>query len=445
MERETIVQTGLQLAEKAGADEVETYFLDRDNLTIEVRGGKLETLHRSRERGLGIRVVKAGSFGYAFTSDLGQAAVADTVELAVQGAKYSSLDSGASLPTPASYDRSLAQFDGKIEETPLEAKLDLALAIEQAALNTDTRITKSERAAYEENDYTVLLANSHGLRVSYRANFCGGYVWVVAEANGDVQTGSGLSYSTQLAQIDPVAIGQEAALEAVRLLGARPIKTQKLALVLPPQVAAQFLGILATALTAEAVQKGRSLFADQIDKQMASPVVTIIDDGSLVGGINTAPTDGEGVPSERTILVENGVLRTFLHNSYTAGKEETVSTGNGVRGSFKTTPEVGPTNMFFRPGTASEEELIQSVDQGLYVFDLMGAHTANPISGDFSLGATGLLIEQGKLTRPVRQVILAGNIQDMLNQVQAVASNLRFYLGFGSPALLVEPLTISGD
>ena len=167
-----------------------------------------------------------------------------------------------------------------------------------------------------------------------------------------------------MAQIDPVTIGQEAALEAVRLLGARPIKTQKLALVLPPQVAAQFLGILATALTAEAVQKGRSLFADQMDKQMASPVVTIIDDGSLVGGINTAPTDGEGVPSERTILVENGVLRTFLHNSYTAGKEETVSTGNGVRGSFKTTPEVGPTNMFFRPGTASEEELIQSVDQG---------------------------------------------------------------------------------
>lgn len=445
MERETIVQMGLKLAEKAGADAAEAYFLEHDNMAIEVRGGKLETLQQSREQGLGIRVIKAGSLGYAFTSDLNRTTLEEIVELAVQGAEYSNLDSGARLPFCASYDLSLAQFDSSIEKTTLDAKMNLALAIEQAALSADKRITKSERAAYEENNYAVFLANSNGLCVNYRGNFCGGYVWVVAEADGDIQTGSGLSYVTKLSKIDPASIGQEAALEAVRLLGAKSIKTQKLALVLPPQVATQFLGILATALTAEAVQKGRSLFAGKLDQKIASTVVSIVDDGSLADGIKTAPADGEGVPSQRTVLVEDGVLRTFLHNSHTAFKEGTESTGNGVRGSFKTAPEVGPTNMFFSPGTASEDELVQSVDKGLYVFDLMGIHTANPISGDFSLGVTGVLIENGKFTHPVRQVVLAGNIQDMLSQVQAVASNLRFYLGFGSPTLLVEPLTISGN
>lgn len=444
MKEENIVRTGLKLAMATGAEAAEVYFMKRDNLTIEVRSGKLETMQQSCDQGLGLRVVKAGSIGYAFTSDLSPTALKDTAEAAVESAQYSSLDSSAQLPPAMRFDPSLVQFDPHLAKTPLEAKIDLALAIERSALSYDKRITKSERAAYEENDYTVLVANSNGVQVDYRNNFCGGYVWVVAEADGDTQTGSSLLYATELAKIDPVIIGQEAAQEAVRLLGAKPIPTQKLALVLPPQVATDFLHILAAALTAEAVQKGRSLFAHQLGNPIAAPTVTIIDDGSLPGGINTAPTDGEGVPSQRTVLVQDGILQTFLHNFYTAQKEGTVSTGNGVRSSFKTTPEVGPTNMFFAPGTVSEDELIQSVDKGLYVFDLMGTHTANPISGDFSLGVSGVLIEKGKFTRPVRQVVLAGNIRDLLNQVQAVGSNLRFYLGLGAPTLLVEPLTISG-
>jgi PmbA protein len=445
VDEEKIIQMGLEMAAASGAEVAETYFVKRDNLTIEVRGAKLETMKQSCDRGLGLRVVKAGTIGFAFTSDLSSEAVKEAAMTAVQSAQYSSLDAGAIFPGSAAYDLSLAQFDRQLEQTPLEAKLDLALAIESSALACDKRITKSERAAYEENDYTVIVANSNGVHVNYRTNFCGGYVWVVAEADGDTQTGSGLIYATELAKIDPNAIGEEAALEAVRLLGANPISTQKLSLVLPPQVATQFLGILASGLTAEAVQKERSLFAHQVGNSVATSKVTIIDDGTLPGGISTAPADSEGVPSQRTVLIQDGILKTFLHNSYTANKEGVASTGNGVRSSFKTTPEVGPTNMFFAPGTLSEQELIQSVDKGLYVFDLMGTHTANPISGDFSLGVTGLLIEKGKFTRPVRQVILAGNIRDLLNQIQAVGSNLRFYLGLGAPTLLVEPLTISGE
>lgn len=444
MDPRELVTTGLKLGQEAGADQVEAFFLEHTALTIEVRGGRLETLRQSTERGLGIRVLQAGSLGYAFSSDLSPAALKETARAAVANAGYVALDPARRLPSPAQGKPELAQYDEDIATTPIAAKIDLALAIEKAAFAEDKRVTKSERAAYEEGHYQVAIANSLGLEASYRGNFCGGYAWVVAEADGDAETGSGLSYTTELKNLDPNAIGREAAQEAVRLLGAKPISTQKLALVLPPQAATQFLGMLAPALTAEAVQKKRSLFAGRLGEDVGSPAVTIVDDGTLSGGINTSPVDGEGVPTQRTVVMEKGTLRAFLHNSYTAAKDGTRSTGNGTRSSFKGAPEVGPTNMFFAPGEVKAEELIGGVSKGLYVFDLLGTHTANPISGDFSLGATGILIENGKLTQPVRGVVIAGNVVALLRQIQAAASDLRFFLGFGSPTLLVEPLTVSG-
>lgn len=439
-----LVETGLKLSHRAGADEAEAFFLEHSSLAIEVRGGKLETLRQSKERGIGLRVLKGGSLGYAFTSDLSSSALTEAAQAAVANAACVTPDEARLFPAPADWDRALAQYDPAIAGTPIEAKIDLALGIEQAAFAHDRRITKSERAAYEEGEYQVAIANSHGLKAGYRGNFCGGYAWVVAEEAGDSETGSGLFYTTKLGELDAGAIGREAAHEAVQLLGAKPIPTQKLALVLPPQAATQFLGILAPALTAEAVQKKRSLFAGRLGEQVGAAAVTIIDDGTLPGGINTSPVDGEGVPTQRTTLVAQGRLENFLHNAYTAAKEGKRSTGNGMRSSFKGAPEVGPTNMFIAPGHAAPQELIAGVDKGLYVLDLMGTHTANPISGDFSLGATGILIEHGRFTQPVRGVVIAGNAITLLKEIQAAASDLRFYLGFGSPTLVLGPLTVSG-
>ncbi|MGI6604295.1 MAG: TldD/PmbA family protein [bacterium] len=444
MEPRDLVDTAIRLGKEAGADQVEAFFLEHSNLSIEVRRQRLETLRQSKERGIGIRVLKGESLGYAFTSDLTPEALRQSAESAVDNAKYVSPDPARCLPGSETIDLALAQFDPELKATALEKKIDLALAIEQAAFEQDKRISKSERSVFEEGEYLVAVANSYGLNVSYKGNFCGGYAWVVAEENGDAQTGSGLFYSTRLSKIDPEEIGKEAAQEALSLLGAEPVPTQKLALILPPQAATQFLGILAPALTAEAAQKGRSLFAGRVGQHVASDTVTLVDDGTLRGGINTAPVDGEGVPSQCTVLLEQGVLKGFLHNSYTAAKDGTCSTGNAMRGSFKGLPNVGPTNLFFAPGTAKPQDLVGSVKKGLLVLDLLGTHTANPISGDFSLGATGILIENGHLTRPVRGVVLAGNVVTLLKQVQAAADDLRFYLGYGSPTLLVGPLTVSG-
>ncbi|HHW45006.1 MAG TPA: TldD/PmbA family protein, partial [Desulfotomaculum sp.] len=231
---------------------------------------------------------------------------------------------------------------------------------------------------------------------------------------------------------------------AVRMLGARPVATRRAAVILEPYVATGFLGLLGPGLTAEAVQKNRSPFAGKVGQQVASTMVTVLDDGAMAGGIASAPFDGEGVPTGRTVLIEGGVLKGFLHNTYTAARDGVQSTGNGVRGSFKSTPEVGTTNFFIQPGTVSPEQLIRDTASGLYVTEVMGMHTANPISGDFSVGAAGILIENGQLTRPVRGVAIAGNLLELLNHVDGVAGDLTFFGGRGSPTIRVARMSISG-
>ena len=221
--------------------------------------------------------------------------------------------------------------------------------------------------------------------------------------------------------------------------------TQKAAVVLDPYIATNFLGLLSPALSAEAVQKGRSLFAGKVNQAVASPLITVVDDGRLPGGIASAPFDGEGVPTSETVLIDQGQLKGFLHNTYTAAKEGVSSTGNGVRSSFKSTPEVGSTNFFIRAGEKSPEQLIKEVPKGLYVTEVMGMHTANPISGDFSVGASGIWIEKGELTRPVRGVAIAGNIMDLLGAVDAVGSDLEFFGGKGAPTLRVSSMSLSGS
>jgi PmbA protein len=229
------------------------------------------------------------------------------------------------------------------------------------------------------------------------------------------------------------------------MLGAAPVATRKAVVLLDPYVATGFLGLIGPALTGEAVQKGRSLFAGKVGERVASDKITIIDDGLLGGGIASAPFDGEGVPTSRTILVKKGDLRGYLHNTYTAAKDGVQSTGNGVRSSFKGTPEVGMTNFYIEAGQIPVEQLIKDISSGIYVTEVMGMHTANPISGDFSVGVSGLLIENGELTRPVRGMAMGGNIIELLENIDAVGNDLHFFIGKGSPTLRVAQLTISGQ
>ncbi|HWI54368.1 MAG TPA: metallopeptidase TldD-related protein, partial [Desulfobacteria bacterium] len=257
--------------------------------------------------------------------------------------------------------------------------------------------------------------------------------------------GFALKLTLNFRELDPLRIGREAAQKAVRKLGAATVGTQKAVIVFDPYVATNFLGVIAPALSAEAVQKGKSLFGGRVGQTVASDKISIIDHGAMPGGISSAPFDGEGVPTSKTVLVQNGELKGFLHNTYTAAKDGVTSTGNGTRGSFKSTPEVGTTNFYIEPGPHSPDDMLKDISSGLYITDVMGMHTANPISGDFSVGAAGIWIENGKLTKPVRGVAIAGNILELLKEVEGVGSDLSFFGSKGSPTIRIAKMTVSGS
>ena len=431
-------------AKSKGAGMAEVYINNNKELSIEVRDGRVETMKLAGETGLGLRLMLGGQVGFAYTSDLNAGPLDDVVGQALANAAGTSGDPHRVLPEPtATYPR-LDLYDPAIKNASVEEKIELARTMEREARAYDPRVKIIENSSYADAEVEVVLVNSLGARLSYKGAYCGIYLSLVAGEGDDSQTGFALDYRLDFNNLDAGRVGKEAARRAVRMLGARPVATGKVPVVFEPYVATGFLGLLSPALSAEAVQKGRSLFAGKVGVRVASDLINIADDGALPGGIASTPFDGEGVPTSRTGLISNGILNGYLHNTYTASKDGVTSTGNGVRGSFKSTPEVGSTNFFIEAGKSSPDEIISGIKSGFYVTEVMGMHTANPISGDFSLGAAGLWIENGRIASPVRGVAMAGNILDLLKNVEAVGSDLTFFGGRGSPTLLIKEMSISG-
>ncbi len=435
----------IDMARRKGADMAEVYLSNSRELFIEVRDGNVETIKLAGERGLGLRLLKGNRVGFAYTSDLDPGILNEILDLAVANTSSAAEDPYRALPGPAKRYPELDLYDRRIVETPVEEKIQLARSMEETAKSCDPRVKIIEGSSYTDAETEITLINSLGVDLSCRAAYCGIYIALVAVQGGESQTGFSMNYSLKYGGLDGRATGREAALKAVRMLGAKTVPSQKVPVVLEPYVATGFLGLLAPALTAEAVQKGRSLFAGKVGQKVASDRVTIIDDGSMPGGITSTPFDGEGVPTSMTRLVGGGILEGFLHNTYTAAKDGVQSTGNGARGSFKSTPEVGATNFFIGNGDTTPENIITGLKNGFYVTEVLGMHTANPISGDFSLGVSGLMIEKGRLAYPVRGVALAGNIIDMMKKIEAVGNDLTFFGGRGSPTLLVDGMALSGQ
>lgn len=439
-----LAQDLVRAALAQGASAAEVYFAEEEELSIEVRDQQVEDLKAARERGVGLRVLVGHRLGFAYTTDLSRESLARLSEEAVANARETSEDHNHVLPGPAAYPADLELYDPKLEQTPLEEKLELALLLERAGREYDRRVRVTEASTYQESRYRVVVANSNGLLAAYRGGNCGlSAVFVAAEGNNN-ETGFSFQYSLKYAELEPEKVGREAAAKAVRMLGARAVSPRRVPVVMDPYVAINFLGVLAPSFSADAVQKGRSILAGKLGQKLAGSAVTVIDDGLLPGGLATAPFDGEGVPSRRNVLLEKGTLQGYLHNSYTAAKAKEESTGNAARGSFRSTPAVGTTNFYLAPGEEDPDALVKGVSSGLYLTEVLGMHTANPVSGDFSVGAAGLLIENGELTTPVRGITVAGNILEWLGAVEACGRDLTFMGGTGAPTVLVGRLTVSG-
>lgn len=433
----------LQMAGQKSGALSEVFLLDAEDKRIEVSGGAVENMKIAQERGLGLRIIQDGRLGYAYTSDLGEAALAKVVEQALHNAGQTERDEYWELPGPPSY-QPMELYDGETFRVPIDEKIKMALQMEDAAKALDKRITLVEKAVYQEADYRTFILNSKGLIGEYRGSYCGIYAVAVGSEQEDSQTGLGMQFALKYSELDPQRIGREAAEKAVRMLGAQSIASATLPVVLDPYIGTNFLGVLQTALSGEAVLKGKSFYRGKEGRQVAGKLFTVIDDGAMPGRLGSSPFDGEGVPSEKTVLIDEGKLTGLLHNLYTAKKSGAASTGNSVRGSYKSTPEVGATNFYIAAGAASPQDIIGEITKGLYVTDVLGMHTANPVSGDFSLGAAGLLIENGKLTRPVKGIAIAGNLQEMLSDVDAVGSDLTFFTTKGAPTLRIKKMSISG-
>jgi PmbA protein len=442
---ENIAENLVSKSQDLGAQESEVYIIGSQDLSVEVSQGDLETMKTAESYGVGIRVIKEHKMGYSFTSDFSDDSLQEMVKSAIESSNNVSDDEGYALPEKNKKYEEIMIYDPLISKTPVEQKIEIAMDIENYAKKYDKRIKITESCTYQDSNYNVIITNSKGLKGSYKASYCGAHAFLVAEENGDNQTGFSLQYGLDFEKVDPKSIGEEAAQKAVRMLGAQNISTQKAAIILEPYVASNFLEVTAPSLTAEAVQKGKSLFANKMGQDIAASELNIIDDGHKKGAIISSPFDGEGVSTQKTILVENGILKSYLHNTYTAKKDGVSSTGNAKRGSYKSTPEVGTTNFYIDKGNITKDELIKNVEKGFYITEVMGMHTANPISGDFSVGASGIWIENGEFTKPVRGVAIAGNIKELLKSVEAVADDLTFFIGIGSPTLRIAKMTVSGS
>ena len=436
----------VEKAKTAGADCAEAYVTSSRQLSIEVRNQGVETLKMADEAGIGIRVIKGGRVGFAFSSDISAGELTEIVEQAMANSIQAAYDEFNALPDASGEYVSIDLYDPEIETSPVEQKIEIARDIERSGKAYDSRVRITESCTYQDSIYSIAVANTSGLGASYQASVAGAYSQFVAEENGDFQTGFGLQFSLKLNELNPKQIGEEGAEKAVRMLGAGEIATQKMTLVLDPYTATNFLDIIAPAVTGDAVQKGKSLFAGKLEQRVMSDLVTIIDDGTKRNGIASAPFDGEGVATSKNIVVENGILKGFLYDTYTAAKDGCKSTGNGTRsGSFKGTPGVGTTNFYVQKGGVTRQKLLEDISKGIYVTQVLGMHTANPISGDFSIGVAGILIEDGEFTTPVRGIAVAGNMLELFSSIDCVADDLRFFVDKGSPTIRIPSITVSGS
>jgi PmbA protein len=335
-----------------------------------------------------------------------------------------------------------------MEKHSADEKIERAFAIERAARQYDPRIVITRRIAYSERESLEALANTLGVAAEQRNNGCGGGGMVIARADKEQQVGGGSDSKRRYAEFDPAKIGSEAAEKAVMMLGATNAATQRASILLEPKMTGAFLGIIANLVSADNVQKGKSLFAGKIGKAVAAAGVTVVDDGAFVGAPGMRAFDDEGVPSQRTVVIENGVLQNYLHSTYTARKARARATGNAARASFKHAPDAQPSNFYLVAGTESADALRAGIARGLWVRNLMNLHTANPISGEFSFGANGLWIENGKIVGPVRGVTISGNLTDLLVNLRGIGSDVVWQGGFGAsvgaPSVVIEDVSIAG-
>ena len=445
----------LQLAErlvssgKAG-EQVEAFLTHEREFNVKTYDGEVESLSSAEPRGAGVRVLIGGRVGFAYTTDLTDDGLGAVVDQARTNAAHTTPDDAVALADAwLSAPPQMAELvdEAQLQVDP-EEKVRFALALEAATRAVDARIRTVEEAVYSDSDSSIAIATSTGVTGLYRRTDAWCYSFAIAEDGDDTQVGFEFDLGRGLSDLDAEDVAERAARKALDILGAAKIPSAKMPVVFDPYTAGQFLGVIGSALTGEAVQKGRSLFAGKLEQQVASVALTLIDDGTLPDAPGSSPWDAEGVLTGRTEVIGDGILRSFLYDLTSARREGRASTGNASRAGFKSVPGPAPSNLAFESTGESRAEVLHKAGRALLVQDFHGVHSgANAVSGDFSVGATGRLIEDGEFTQAVKEVTIAAPMTEILSNVIAVASDRRwlpFGGSFGGATTLVSEMTVAG-
>jgi PmbA protein len=435
-------------ATKGGAAEAEAFFAHGSELTVKAFDGDVESLTSAESQGVGVRVFTDSRMGFAYTSDLTEPGVRRAVAQALDACRFNEPDQHNGLPELSELDSMPELVAQDFDARSVEDRVAMALELDRLTIGQTGDVRRTAGAVYQDERGRVELYNTRGLRDAYDATFAFAYVEAIAERGEEMQSGFSFTYGRSASGLDLAACAAEAADRGARLLGASQVSSRTTSVLFEPWAAAELIGTLASSISAEAVQKGRSLLAGKLGEAVAASSVTVVDDGRRADGLASRPWDGEGVATQRTVIIDRGVLRSYLHNTYTARRDgSTRSTGNASRGSHKATPELAPSNLVLVPGDEDAGELMRRMGDGVLISDVHGLHTVNPVTGEFSLGINGFLVENGQRAAPIREMTVAGSVLGLLQAVEAVGSDLRFMVGggfVGAPSLLVRDLPLSG-
>jgi len=437
-----------RVLEKARLDEeVEVYVAHGRETSIRVFEAEIEELTAAESAGVGVRVISAGRQGFSYVGALEEAAAAEALVEARDNARFATVDEHAGLASPDGVKPPVLDlWREDLVSFPTDDKVALALELERKVRAGDPRIRQVVSSDYVDGFGETAIATSRGIEVSSRQTGCYLFVHAVAGDGDDTQTGFGYSVGRAPAELDLEAAASDAVDRATRLLGAKKARSAKLTAVLDRRVTATLLGILSGTLSGEEVVKGRSLFAGRVGEQVGVGGLTLIDDPTNPLAYGASEHDAEGLACRRNSLISEGELRGFLYNAYAARLAGTSSTGSAVRGGFRTTPGVGAQALFLEPGEHDQAEIITQVGEGFLVQSITGVHSGvNPVSGDFSVGAEGLMIRGGELAEPVREVTIASTIQRMLQHVVAVGSDIEWLPSAAAGVTLaIDEIALSG-
>jgi len=443
----SLVSEIIARAMRSGATAAESVAREGNEFSVTVRMGQVETLKESGGRSVGLRVFIGQRTASTYASDLSPESIGRLVKGAVELAKITSEDPNAGLPDASELGKlpgDLKLFYEDVWSLPAAERIEFARRAETAALTSDPRLKNSDSASFDCYSGRTIFSNSLGFAGEYRGSSCSVSAAPIAVADdGSMQRDGWFARSRSLAALEsPESVGREAARRTLRRLGARKVPTAEVPVIFDPMMAQTLLGDICSAVSGDSIWRHASFLAEKLGEQIAGANVNIIDDSTMPGGFGTSPFDGEGLPSRRNVVIENGVLKSYLLNSYTARKLGMKSTGNASR-PLAGNPGISSGNFFLQPGTKTPEQIIGGIQDGFYVTDLLG-FGVNLVTGDYSQGAGGLWIKGGELAFPVEEVTVAGNLKEMLKNISEIGNDLEFRGSTASPTIRIEGMTVGG-